>query len=113
MMMSGTFQSPPTAPRGPPRAPPDSSQSLPGSPGAPPGLDWGQEGIWVDFREVTSSQVACIAASSAFWEGTGRATGGLEVRAGGQDDGGYTNSLKLLEDSFMLCANVAPVLESE
>ena len=61
-------------------------------------------------REVASSQVSRIAARSAFLElatGATGATGAGEVvagsaartphptRAGGQDDGSYTNSLKL------------------
>ena len=58
-------------------------------------------------REVASSQVPRIAARSAFLELAAGATGAGEVvagsaartphptRAGGQDDGSYTNSLKL------------------
>ena len=64
-------------------------------------------------RDLASSQVTRIAATSAFLEFEAGATGADEVvsrpaarsppptRAGGKDDGSYTNSLKLNTDTLL------------
>ncbi len=76
-------------------------------------LFMGVSSRWIDFevrREVASSQVLRIVIRSAFLELVTDATDATEVvsrptartphptRTGGQDDGSYTNSLKLVID---------------
>ena len=68
---------------------------------------WGPIGCQARFGNLASSEVRSLRATSAFLEFAAGAAGGAEVvsrtaartppptRAGGQDDGSYTNSLKL------------------
>ena len=97
---------------------PELSQSSSRPPRVPAWQDLGQGRVRAGSGEVASSQVPRIAARSAFLEhatGATGATGAGEVvsrtvartppptHAGGQDDGSYTNSLKLYYQ--MSCAS--------
>ena len=77
------------------------------TPGDPTGPSWDPTGSRARFGNLASSQVRCLRIRSAFLELTAGTGGEAEMasrtaarsppptRAGGQDDGSYTNSLKL------------------